>query len=458
MLHGHHAQLLALRSDTPHRPLVGGQCAWVAGWYTLVRVALVSLGSRGDVQPYVCLARALSDRGHEVRVVAPRNGEEMARLAGVPFRALPMDVHAMKLAEPAQRMLASGRITTFTRWLQKEFKAFAPELRQTLISETESVDVIVSHLLVADHCETIATARQIAHVPLYLTPFLPSRSYPSVGITQRGRWRQLGPLNYPSHQLLLEMIWRMSFAEISVLRQELGVPPAQRSMLRTLARGEAPCLLGFSQTLFPTPKDWPSTAHPVGFLAPWPELRARLGEQGMPSELDDWLKAGQPPVFLGFGSTPVLDGPRQLRTIRATLADLGVRGILAAGWSGLDAVGDETLFVIDEVDHQSLLPQCAAAVHHGGAGTTHASLAAGTPALICSVFGDQPFWGAQCRRLGVGATIPFARLDARGLTEGLRAILDSKVAARARALAQRMGEEDGIGAAVTYLEQRMDVL
>jgi sterol 3beta-glucosyltransferase len=157
-------------------------------------------------------------------------------------------------------------------------------------------------------------------------------------------------------------------------------------------------------------------------------------------------------VFLGFGSTPVLDGAGHLRMIRATLSDLGVRGILAVGWSELDHAGDDTLFVIDEVDHQALLPRCAAAVHHGGAGTTHTSLAAGTPTLICSVFADQPFWGAQCRRLGVGATFPFARLNAKRLSDGLRAVLDGRVAARAKEVARRMGEEDGIGAAVAHLE------
>ncbi len=421
-------------------------------WGALVRVALVTLGSRGDVQPFVCLARALADRGHEVRVVAPRSGEEMARAADVPFRALPLDMQAIKRAEPAQRMLADGRITAFLRWYQNEEKAFVVDLRRSLISETESVEVIVSHPLVADRCAAIATARQIAHLPLHLTPFIPSRSFPSVAVTQRGRWRGLGPLNRVSHQLVLEMVWRAHRDEVSAMRQELGVPPASRLMMRTVARGEVPCLLGYSQTLFPTPTDWPSSAHPAGFLEPWPALRARLGEHGIPPELDDWLQAGSPPVFLGFGSTPVLDGAGHLRMIRATLADLGVRGILAVGWSELDVGSDDRLFVIDEVDHQSLLPQCAAAVHHGGAGTTHASLAAGTPTLICSVFADQPFWGAQCKRLGVGATFPFARLDAKRLTNGLRAVLDTRVAARARDVARRMAGEDGIGAAVAHLE------
>jgi sterol 3beta-glucosyltransferase len=421
-----------------------------------VRVALATWGTRGDIQPFVCLARALADRGHEVRVLAGSNDEAMARAAEVPFRALPFDVQSLFLEEPAQRMLAAGRVTSFASWLQNEEKVYAAELRRVLISETESVDLIVSHHFLADRCEAIATARQIAHVSLDLFPNIPSRSFPQVAITQRGRWRQLGPLNRVSHQFVFEMFWRVMRDEVSTLRQELGIPPASRLMRRTIARGEAPCLLGYSQTLFPTPRDWPSSAHPAGFLTPWPELRARLGEHGIPPEFDDWLQADSPPVFLGFGSMPVLDTKSLLRTVRATLRNLGVRGILAAGWSELDAAADDTLFVVNEVDHQSLLPRCAAAVHHGGVGTTHASLAAGTPTLVCSVAFDQPFWGAQCRRLGVGATFPFARLNARRLTDGLRAVLDTRVAARAQEVARRMADENGVAAAVAYLEHRLE--
>jgi hypothetical protein len=90
---------------------------------------------------------------------------------------------------------------------------------------------------------------------------------------------------------------------------------------------------------------------------------------------------------------------------------------------------------------------------NGAAGTAHTSLAAGPPTLICSVVADQPFWGAQCRRLGVGETFPFAKLDAKRLTGSLRVVLDDRVAARARDVSERMAEEDGISAAVAHLEQ-----
>jgi len=251
------------------------------------------------------------------------------------------------------------------------------------------------------------------------------------------------------------MLERVGRAEVATLREELGIPPASRSVLRNIARGQVRCLLGYSQTLFPSPEDWPPSALSAGFLAPSSELRTRFGEYGVPNDLDEWLRAGSPPVFLGFGSMPVLDGANSLRMVTTTLAELGVRGILAAGWSELDHASDDTLYVTGELDHQALFPRCVAAVHHGGAGTTHTSLAAGTPTLVCSVFYDQPFWGARCRALGVGDTIPFTRLNAKRLTDGLRRVLKPEVAARAKELAARMGQEDGLGATVAHLERGM---
>jgi UDP:flavonoid glycosyltransferase YjiC (YdhE family) len=148
----------------------------------------------------------------------------------------------------------------------------------------------------------------------------------------------------------------------------------------------------------------------------------------------------------------VLDDAAMLGTIRAALARLGVRGILAAGWSELSGGGDDSLYVIDQVDHDSLLPRCSAAVHAGGSGTTAASAAAGTPTLVCSVWWDQPFWGARCRALGIGDTFAFTKLDTRRLVEGLRAVLRPEVAVRAKEVARRMADEDGVATAVAVLE------
>lgn len=237
------------------------------------------------------------------------------------------------------------------------------------------------------------------------------------------------------------------------MRKELDLPPARRSYTLAIGRGEGHALLAYSPALFPAPSDWPAGVRPTGALAPWPELRARLGESGLPEELEAWLGAGPPPVFLGFGSMPVLDPDSLLGAARRSLRRLGVRGVIGAGWSALPGARDELTFTLDHVDHQSLLPRCAAAVHHGGSGTVHASLAAGAPTLVCSVFADQPFWGRRCRALGVGETFPFHKLDERRLSAGLSTVLEGRVADAARALAAEMEQEEPIADAIEAIER-----
>jgi UDP:flavonoid glycosyltransferase YjiC (YdhE family) len=413
-----------------------------------VRVALAAYGTRGDVQPIVCLARTLAARGHEVEVVAPRNEVGMAQAAGLRSTALPFDFQAMLRAAPAQRMLANGRINALLRWLADQEERYDAELRQTLVETAESVDLIVCTAALVPRCRAVAEACGIAMVPLHLAPVHSSRMYPAFSLTPR----DLGPLNRASHRLFIYAWWRSQRGFLAALRSELGLPSPSYSTLWHDYSGRHPALLGYSPTLFAPPEDWSERLHTVGSMRPSPELRAEIAESGLPAELEDWLASGPPPVYLGFGSMPVLDDAAMLGTIRAALAKLGVRGVLAAGWSELSGGGDDSLYVVDQVDHESLLPRCSAAVHAGGSGTTAASAAAGTPTLVCSVWWDQPFWGARCRALGIGDTVPFTKLDTRRLVEGLRTVLRPEVAARAKAVARRMADEDGVATAAAVLE------
>ena len=143
---------------------------------------------------------------------------------------------------------------------------------------------------------------------------------------------------------------------------------------------------------------------------------------------------------------------RAIATVRAALTSVERRGILAAGWTRLAPAQDDRLLTVERIDHQALMPICAATVHHGGAGTVHAGFAAGTPTLVCSVFADQPFWGARGRALGVGDTLPFKRLGERRLTASLRAVLAPDVVARARELAVRMAAERPLDNAIEMIE------
>jgi len=412
-----------------------------------MRIALVVSGSRGDVQPFVCLGRALADAGEDVEVVAPLNGERMIQAAGLAYRPFPLDAQELLGAEDGQRMLADGRLGPFFRWVESVERPYWEANRQVLIEAGREADMLVCGILTVARCEAVAEANGIPLVPLHLCPIAPSRTYMSPLLTQR----KLGPLKRLSHDAAFAVFYRSQRDDLARLHEELGLAPPSWSRWRRGLGADAPCLLGYSQALFPAPADWSPALRPAGFLEPWPELRVRLGEAGIPNELEAWLAAGPPPVFFGFGSMPVLDEHAMLTTIRKVSTELGVRAIVGAGWSELASAGDENLYVVDAIDHQSLLPRCAAAVHHGGAGTTAASTRAGIPTLVCSVLADQPFWGARCRALGIGDTIAFKRLDARRLHHSLRRILDVGVRERAREVARRMAGEDGVATAREHL-------
>ena len=148
-------------------------------------------------------------------------------------------------------------------------------------------------------------------------------------------------------------------------------------------------------------------------------------------DLDAWLAAGSPPVYWGFGSMPVADPRATLELVRAVSRQLGVRSLVCAGWSEFAADADPQVRVFGAVDHRTVFPRCAAAVHHGGAGTTAAALRAGTPSLVAWFGADQQLWGRRLADLGVGEVVRFRELDTAGSGAALTRLTTPAVRARA---------------------------
>jgi sterol 3beta-glucosyltransferase len=185
-----------------------------------------------------------------------------------------------------------------------------------------------------------------------------------------------------------------------------------------------------------------------------PQARQRLGESEPSPELADWLSAGEPPVFMGFGSMPILDpAPLVEATIEAARRT-GVRVLIGAGWTELAKAGvtlPEDVRLTGDVDFDWLFPRCRAVIHHGGSGTTGAGLTAGRPTWIYSLYFDQPFWGTRVRRLGVGGHGRFRDMRARPLAEVIRRLGHDDIRQRASALGDQLRREDGVAAAVAVI-------
>ena len=214
-----------------------------------------------------------------------------------------------------------------------------------------------------------------------------------------------------------------------------------------------------SPTLLPRPSDWAPHHVQTGHCGLPAALRQGIGEGPLEPALERWLQGGSPPIYFGFGSLPVLDPPAFLRTVRETLVALGLRGLIVSGWTRMpEFEGDERLFLASSLNHDEVLPRCQAVVHHGGLGTTTATLAAGVPAVVCSVFLDQIFWGRRIRELGAGEWLRFQRFTPARLRAALERALSGSVKARAAELGARMREEHGLRNTADFMEQHAQAL
>jgi UDP:flavonoid glycosyltransferase YjiC (YdhE family) len=217
------------------------------------------------------------------------------------------------------------------------------------------------------------------------------------------------------------------------------------------------CLDGYSSHVVPRPPDWGSHRHVTGY---W--FLEAASAWRPPARLRDFLNAGPPPVYVGFGSMHNRDADEVTALVVEALNWAGQRGILFTGWNGLGKVANShKVFLLESsTPHDWLFQRMAAVVHHGGAGTTAAALRAGIPAVVVPYMSDQPFWARRVHELGAGPPpVPRGRLSARLLAEGIhRAVTIPAYQDRAAELSRALRAEDGVGCAVRLFEEHLQAL
>jgi UDP:flavonoid glycosyltransferase YjiC (YdhE family) len=282
----------------------------------------------------------------------------------------------------------------------------------------------------------------------------PTRAFPAVGMPALPFG---GDYNAFSYKLFENFSWTFLKGSINKWRQEkLGLPPYPHSgPFAPLRDPRTPTLYGFSPTVLPKPPDWGANVHVTGY---WflPET-----DWQPPQPLADFLRAGPPPVYVGFGSLIDAKPEALVALVLAAVKQAGVRAVLAAGWGGLTASQvPAEVFLIDSAPHDWLFPRMAAVVHHGGAGTTGTGLRAGVPNVVVPFRGDQPFWARRVAALGAGPQpIPRGQLTAERLADALKlAVTDPALKARSAALGQAIQAEDGVGNAVRIIAEALPKL
>ena len=210
-----------------------------------------------------------------------------------------------------------------------------------------------------------------------------------------------------------------------------------------------------SPALIPKPRDWGTHISIAGFY--FLSLAANYEPE---RELLEFLEAGPPPIYIGFGSIVVDDPNAMTKLIFKAVEESGQRALVSKGWGGLgtDALGKASnVFMLGNVPHDWLFKHVSCVVHHGGAGTSAAGIALGKPTVIVPFFGDQPFWGAMIAKAGAGPQpIPNNTLTPENLASAIKEALKPSTLERAKELGARIASEEGSEAGAKAFHSTLD--
>lgn len=408
-----------------------------------MRIALLTAGSRGDLQPFLALAAALEAQGATCTLAAPAEFAGLAASRGVAFH--PTRASASELMKSGE--LSAARTDTPLRALSlladPRFLERLIGMQEDFAAACEGAEAIVYHPGAAVG-RTLARERGLPSVLASPFPFAATRDHPSL-LFAEPRLPRL--LNRTTHRLFREAFWMATKPSLERYLERTG---RKGIRLENPMRAEGPKLVSCSPRVFPSAPGVPSFGY--WFLEP-------AADAPLPAGLDAFLREGPPPLYIGFGSMGNgAETQRITDAVTGALQRTGDRAILATGSGGLVPPADlpDRIRVVESVDHDRVFPRCAAIVHHGGAGTTAEGFRAGVPMVLVPHGNDQPGWGRRVHELGTGpAPIPARALTAERLAAALEEARSPGVVAAARALGEGIRSEHGARDAAAWILERI---
>jgi sterol 3beta-glucosyltransferase len=408
-----------------------------------VKFTVATFGTEGDTRPLAALCRALIDAGHEARLLADRTTLHAAHALEVPCAPLSGDIK--QALDPGQALGAIVGKRGGVQATAKALAAIANANTRAWMAEVKAAaqesDAIVMSALASFVGLSVAEHLRIPAIGASMIPITPTREFASPFLPPN---IVPGFLNRASHRFVNNMIWRAFREATNAARVEVcGLAPRKRNWT------DHPILYGVSRVLLPRPVDWPEHTPVCG---QW-TMPVDPADWTPPAALSAFLDAGEPPIYVGFGSMAGFDRTRMAQALVTAIG--GRRALFSPGWSGLDtSVLPPNFHVVGDTPHAWLFPRVSVVIHHGGAGTTHSATRAGKPSVVVPFAGDQPFWANRLHRAGVAAAAvdgnaPTAAAFARAIDFALQ----RATRARAEELGAAMREENGLPAAVSAIER-----
>ena len=413
------------------------------------RVAIATIGTAGDVRPYLALALELKNHGHDVVLGANADFQDLVLSHGIEFHNLGTNMQDWLQQSRFDTAISQMKLHHFPQLLRQGQALVEKAARNSWVM-AQGADAVVVNINTSFGID-IAEALDIPVIMTAMQPLNPTREFPVCAYEVPDLGPNFNKLSY------IAMNIQQGYYDLPrdrVRKELMGLPPRKRGGLFRDSNGNnIPTLYNFSSIVSPRPRDWPQTAVVTGF---W--FLDDNTSWVPPADLQRFLDAGPPPVYIGFGSMP-FGAERNTQLLKSALSQWGGRAIVSRGWGGINADDlPDTVFAVSEAPHDRLFPLCAAVVHHGGAGTTAAGLRAGKPTFTLPQAYDQRYWGRRVRALGCGpAPVRLRAITPEILANALRELTTNPaMAANAASIGRALSAEDGLGTAVSFIEATID--
>ncbi|OKL60787.1 Sterol 3-beta-glucosyltransferase [Talaromyces atroroseus] len=419
-----------------------------------LRITCLTIGSRGDVQPYIGLCKGLLEEGHRPKIATHAEFEPWVRKHGIDFAPVEGDP-----AELMRICVENGMFTySFLKEASHKFRGWIDDLLSSAWNACQDSDVLIESpsAMAGIH---IAEALRIPYFRAFTMPWSRTRAYPHAFAVPEHKMG--GAYNYITYVMFDNVFWRAISGQVNRWRKmELGLRGTNFDKMQA---NKVPFLYNYSPSVVPPPLDYPDWIRVTGY---W--FLNEASDWVPPPELSKFINKaredGKKIVYIGFGSIVVSDPAALTRTVVESVQKADVRCILSKGWS--DRLGDPKsirtevplpaeIHQIQSAPHDWLFTQIDAAVHHGGAGTTGASLRAGVPTIVKPFFGDQFFFGSRIEDLGVG--ICMKKLNVGVFSRALWEVTHSeRMILKAKLLGEQIRRENGVANAIQAIYRDLE--
>lgn len=416
------------------------------------RIVLTTIGSFGDLHPKIALALELRHRGHQVVLATHREYQDKIEALGLEFHRIRPDNTALNDPQEMAKMMD---LKTGTEYVIKNW--IGANLRETytdLIERAKDADFIITG-------EGVVAARLVAEkldIPWAFVVLQPASFLsvydPSVLpiLPFLAKFRGLGSLANRAIIQLLKVMSRSWAEPIHQLRRELGLSPLRGNPFIDDKYSPYLVLAMFSSVFAKPQPDWPANTLIIGFsFYDGSEQSVQL-----PSDLEQFLEAGEPPVVFTLGSAAVMTPGQFYKESISAAKLLNRRAVLLIGKNDPPKNLSDDIIAVSYAPYSQIFPHACAIVHQGGIGTTAQALRAGRPTLVMPYSHDQPDNAARVERLGTSRTITRKQYQAARVAQQLRELLDnSSYRAKAAEIGQIIQAENGVSLACDAIEKQL---